>query len=57
MRKEGDHREDSVIKKEIYLKDILPKNEVLFIVEDRLSVVKMWRSLGLVCLQCDWGDF
>ncbi|OFZ16472.1 MAG: hypothetical protein A2X86_22025 [Bdellovibrionales bacterium GWA2_49_15] len=57
MRKSKDRREDALIKKEIYLEHIQPSNEVLFVVEDRLNVVKMWRELGLVCLQCDWGDF
>ena len=25
--------------------------------EDRASVVKMWRDLGITCLQVDEGDF
>ncbi|MBI2519565.1 MAG: hypothetical protein HYV97_04085 [Bdellovibrio sp.] len=58
MRKSKDRREDAVIKKEIYLEHIKPLYDVLFVVEDRLNVVKMWREqLGLVCLQCDWGNF
>ncbi|MDC1174334.1 HAD family acid phosphatase [Bacteriovoracaceae bacterium] len=57
MRSESDRREDFEIKKEIYQNNIEPKFDSLFVLEDRLSVVKMWRSLGLTCLQCDWGDF
>lgn len=57
MRRSKDRREDSVIKEEIYLKSIRDSHDVLFVLDDRLSVVKMWRELGLVCLQCDWGDF
>lgn len=58
MRAAVDFRSDDEVKKEVYLQEIKDKWEVLFVVDDRLSVVKMWREqLGLVCLQCDWGDF
>jgi len=57
MRQASDYRGDDVIKNEIYNVEIKPKYQVLFVVDDRQSVVKMWRSIGLVCLQCDWGDF
>ena len=30
---------------------------VHFVVEDRDRVVAMWRSLGITCLQCNYGDF
>ena len=58
MRAAVDFRGDDEVKKEIYLQEIKDQWEVLFVVDDRLSVVKMWREqLNLVCLQCDWGDF
>lgn len=57
MRQASDYRGDDTVKMEIYNIDILPTYEILFVVDDRQSVVKMWRSIGLVCLQCDWGDF
>jgi histidinol phosphatase-like enzyme len=57
MRDLGDHRSDSEIKKEIYKKEIESKYHTLFVLDDRKSVVKMWRDLGLTCLQCDWGEF
>jgi len=57
MRSHADRREDFLIKKIIYEERIAPNYDVLFVLEDRLSVVKMWRSIGLICLQCDWGDF
>ncbi|MCP4914848.1 MAG: hypothetical protein GY909_17145 [Oligoflexia bacterium] len=57
MRAESDRREDSEVKKDIYLNQIAPTHKTLFVLEDRLSVVKMWRSIGVTCLQCDWGDF
>lgn len=57
MRPLKDRRDDFEVKKEIYQKIISKKYKVSFVVEDRASVVKMWRELGLVCLQCDVGDF
>ncbi len=57
MRASGDEREDAVVKKEIYLESIANKYKTLFVIEDRLSVVKMWRSIDVTCLQCAWGDF
>ncbi len=57
FRPEKDYREDSVVKKEIFINHLRDRFIPLFIVDDRLQVVKMWRGLGLVCLQCDWGDF
>jgi hypothetical protein len=57
MRPAGDYRPDTVIKKEIYESYIAPFHDVLFCIDDRKSVVDMWRSLGLVCLQCDEGNF
>jgi hypothetical protein len=57
MRALADHRDDWVMKKEIYHKEIAPNYQIEFVIEDKASVVKMWRELNLVCLQCDWGDF
>jgi uncharacterized HAD superfamily protein len=57
MRKARDHRGDDLIKREIYDTKIKDHYKILFVVDDRLSVVRMWREIGLVCLQCDWGDF
>ncbi|EQC43950.1 NLI interacting factor-like phosphatase [Bacteriovorax sp. Seq25_V] len=57
MREHGDRREDSDVKVDIYQKEIENKYETLFVLDDRKSVVKAWRDLGLVCLQCDEGDF
>ena len=57
FRKDGDFRPDTVIKKEIYEKQIKGRYDILFVLEDRKNVVDMWRSLGLTCLQCADGDF
>ncbi len=45
------------MKREIYAKYIAPHYDVTFVVDDRKSVVDMWRSCGLVTLQCAEGNF
>ncbi|MGZ9235565.1 MAG: phosphatase domain-containing protein, partial [Anaerolineales bacterium] len=55
LRKDSDHRSDTVVKREILA--TIDKTKVLFVVEDRSQVVEMWRSEGLVCLQCAPGEF
>ena len=56
MRELNDYRSDEIVKKEIYAKRIFPRN-VLCVFDDRNKVVKMWRELGLTCLQVADGDF
>lgn len=57
MRPEGDFRKDFVVKKEIL--EEIRKNfgEPAFALDDRSSVVKMWRENGVPCLQVAPGDF
>jgi phosphoglycolate phosphatase-like HAD superfamily hydrolase len=55
LRKDEDYRADATVKREI-LKG-LEKDKILFVVEDRSRVVKMWRSEGLTCLQCAPGEY
>lgn len=57
MRKNGDWRSDVIVKSEI-LDEILAKGHFInFVVDDRTSVVKMWRDRGLTCLQCrEWTE-
>ena len=61
MRKDDDFRSDTIVKKELldnYLSDNgYTKDDVAFILEDRSSVVKMWRDAGYTCLQVAEGDF
>lgn len=57
MRKDGDFRQDAVIKEEIYRQHIEPKFHVAFAIDDRQQVVNMWRRIGIVCLQCAEGNF
>jgi predicted secreted acid phosphatase len=55
LRRDGDRRSDVIVKREMLAG--IDKSKVLFVVEDRSRVVKMWRSEGLVCLQCAPGEF
>jgi hypothetical protein len=55
LRRDGDHRSDVVVKRDMLAG--LDKSKILFVVEDRRRVVEMWRSEGLVCLQCAPGEF
>lgn len=57
MRETGDIRSDGVVKREIYETFIKPEYDVLCVLDDRQRVVDMWRSIGLTCLQVDYGDF
>jgi hypothetical protein len=47
MRKTGDGREDSIIKREIYEAEIEKRFRVIFVVDDRLRTCRMWHSIGL----------
>ncbi|MCK9429818.1 MAG: hypothetical protein M0R17_07415 [Candidatus Omnitrophica bacterium] len=57
MRKLNDRRPDEIIKKEIYNNQIKDKFYITTVIDDRNKVVKMWRDLGLLCLQVYDGDF
>ena len=58
MRRSGDYRKDSIIKREVYEQHIKDRYNVLFVLDDRNQVVDMWRNeLGLVCFQVDYGEF
>lgn len=57
MRETNDYRKDDIVKMELYQENIKDKYYVDFILDDRNQVVKMWRSLGLLCLQVYYGDF
>jgi len=55
LRRDGDRRSDTIAKQEMLAG--IDRSKVLFIVEDRSSVVEMWRAQGFVCLQCAPGEF
>lgn len=53
MRPEQDFRPDFIIKEDLYRLHIEPYFDVVFCVDDKSTVVEMWRKIGLVCLQCE----
>ena len=58
MRKSGDMRKDSVVKKELFEAHVKDQFYVQFVLDDRNQVVDLWRlELGLLCLQVNYGDF
>lgn len=57
MRPNGDNRPDEIIKEELYRTYVEPHFDVLYVLDDRNKVVRMWRNLGLTCLQVADGDF
>jgi hypothetical protein len=50
MREQGDSRKDTIVKKEMFDKYIKGKYNVLYVVDDRPCVCRMW-SLGLKVMQ------
>lgn len=57
MRADGDNRPDWLIKRELYRSRVEPFCHVTLVLDDRDQVVKMWRELGLLTLQVDYGNF
>jgi len=55
MRNGGDNRQDAIVKQEIL--DKLPKDRIVYVLDDRNRVVEMWRKNGLTCLQVAEGNF
>jgi predicted kinase len=56
MRPAGDYRPDHVIKQELLDKIKAEGFQPWLVIDDRQSVVDMWRANGLVCLQCKPTD-
>lgn len=51
------HKPDEVFKEGV-LKELQNKGyEVVIAFEDRQKVVDMWRDNGILCMQCDYGNF
>jgi predicted kinase len=57
MRATGDQRRDSIVKQEIFDKEIRSRYHVVGVFDDRQQVVRMWRALGLTVFQVAEGDF
>lgn len=57
MRKDGDRRSDVEVKQDILTHLVSGGYDIVFSIDDRDSVVEMWRKNGITCLQCARGDF
>lgn len=57
MRAIGDARKDSVVKREIFDREIRDRYRVVGVFDDRMQVVQMWRQLGVTVFQVAEGDF
>lgn len=57
MRPEGSQVRDSIIKHDIFHREIAPFYNVKGVFDDRDQVVKMWRSMGVRCYQVQPGNF
>ena len=61
LRANDDRREDAEVKPEILYRMMqdhgIVKDDILFILEDRASMVKKWRELGYPCLQVAEGAY
>ena len=57
MRVDGDYRADTDAKVELFDRHVRHRFHVLGAIDDRDSVVHLWRRLGLMCAQVAPGDF
>jgi len=57
MRPRGCHIADHDLKRQWFFDSCASYNGPKVVFEDRSSVVKMWRSIGVTCLQVADGDF
>lgn len=57
MRPEGNYQSDDLVKPALAADAGLTKDNVLFIMEDRDKMVRMWRQLGFVCFQVQEGAY
>ncbi len=57
MRADNDQRPDCDVKQDILNSLKAQGKQILFTVDDRQSVVDMWRANGITCLQCQKGNY
>lgn len=57
MRKAGDYRADTIVKKEILDQIRSEDVDVVIAFDDRTSVVEMWRENDILCAQVAQHDF
>lgn len=57
MRAHGDLRSDSIVKQELFFAEVAPRFNVQVVLDDRDTVVRMWRAIGVPCFQVAPGAF
>lgn len=57
MRKTGDYRCDTIVKREMFEEHVKSKYEVLYVVDDRPKVLEMWTQLGLFTLNVNQDPY
>lgn len=57
MRRTGDTRKDSIVKVEIFEREIRHRWAITGVFDDRNQVVRAWRAIGLTVFQVAEGDF
>jgi predicted kinase len=57
MRQVGDKRKDAALKAELFDRHVRDIYDVACVLDDRASVVRAWRAMGLTVLQVAEGDF
>lgn len=55
MRRRKDNRPDTIVKREIYEREIADSYDVAFVIDDRPTVIDMWRELGLFVFALEDG--
>jgi hypothetical protein len=54
---EHDHRSIAKFKADVFERHIKGKYDVLFAIDDHISIIKTWRSLGIVALDCAGNSY
>jgi hypothetical protein len=57
MRRDGDHRPDDIVKREMLQQMRVDGWSPIMAFDDRNQVVEMWRANGVPCAQVASGDF
>ncbi len=51
MRPQGDFRRDFMVKRDLYKRMIFDGFNPVLVFEDKITVVEMWKEMGLKCLR------
>lgn len=57
MRADNDRRHDSITKRELFEENVRGRYYIKGVFDDRDQVVRMWRDMGFMTAQMEYGDF